>query len=63
LLCKSKNKVVAEYALRDRSTAHGHCRIQVAGVLPAELQTSLPSIEQIERELGGDDSAGKDAQP
>jgi hypothetical protein len=24
--------------------------------LPAELQTSLPSIEQIERELGGDDA-------
>ncbi len=39
LLCKSKNKVVAEYKLLES--------------LPKELQTNLPSIEQIERELGG----------
>lgn len=31
--------------------------------LPSELQTSLPSIEQIERELGGDDSAGEHEEP
>ena len=28
--------------------------------LPAELQTSLPSIEQIERELAGDDTSLED---
>jgi len=28
--------------------------------LPAELQTSLPSIEQIERELAGDDIPTED---
>ena len=39
LLCKTKNKVVAEY--------------QLVESLPAEFQTSLPSIEQIECELAG----------
>ena len=28
--------------------------------LPAELQTSLPSIEQIERELANDDASMED---
>jgi hypothetical protein len=31
--------------------------------LPAELQTSLPSIEQIERELAGDGTPPKDSAP
>jgi predicted nuclease of restriction endonuclease-like (RecB) superfamily len=37
LLCKSKNKVVAEYQLLE--------------ALPAELQTSLPSVDAIEQAL------------
>jgi predicted nuclease of restriction endonuclease-like (RecB) superfamily len=57
LLCKSKNKVVAEYALRNVNKPLGVADYQLVASLPAELQTSLPSIEQIERELGGDDSA------
>lgn len=56
LLCKSKNKVVAEYALRDNTQPIGVAEYQLVESLPAELQTSLPSIEQIERELAGDDS-------
>jgi predicted nuclease of restriction endonuclease-like (RecB) superfamily len=56
LLCKSKNKVVAEYALRNNTQPLGVAEYQLLESLPAELQTSLPSIEQIERELGGDDS-------
>jgi predicted nuclease of restriction endonuclease-like (RecB) superfamily len=35
LLCKSTNKIVAEYALGDHAQpmpAHGHCRIQVARI-------------------------------
>lgn len=57
LLCKSKNKVVAEYALRDNTQPIGVAEYQLVESLPAELQTSLPSIEQIERELAGDDSS------
>jgi predicted nuclease of restriction endonuclease-like (RecB) superfamily len=56
LLCKSKNKVVAEYALRDSSKPIGIAEYQLLEALPAELQTSLPSIEAIEQALsGGDD--------
>ena len=59
LLCKSKNKVVAEYALGDKSQPMGIAEYKLLESLPAELQTSLPSIEQIERELtdGGKRSA------
>lgn len=51
LLCKSKNKVVAEYALRDSSKPIGVAEYQLIEALPADLQTSLPSIESIERAL------------
>lgn len=52
LLCKSKNKVVAEYALGDKSQPMGIAEYKLVESLPQELQTSLPTIEQIERELG-----------
>jgi len=52
LLCKSQNRVVAEYALRDSNKPIGVAEYQLLAALPAELKTSLPSIEQIERELG-----------
>lgn len=56
LLCKSKNKGVAEYALSDKTQAMGIVLShKLLESLPAELQTSLPSIEQIERELAGND--------
>ncbi|OIO70879.1 MAG: DUF1016 domain-containing protein [Zetaproteobacteria bacterium CG_4_9_14_3_um_filter_49_83] len=58
LLCKSKNKVVAEYALSDKSQPMGIAEYKLLQSLPAELQTSLPSIEQIEQELASD--AGRD---
>jgi len=54
LLCKSKNKVVAEYALGDKSQPMGIAEYKLVESLPAELQTSLPSIEQLERELAWD---------
>jgi predicted nuclease of restriction endonuclease-like (RecB) superfamily len=54
LLCKTKNKVVAEYALRGKDQPLGVAEYQLVESLPAEFQTSLPSIEQIERELAGD---------
>ncbi|MEI7456756.1 MAG: PDDEXK nuclease domain-containing protein [Nitrosomonadales bacterium] len=60
LLCKSKNKIVAEYALGDKSQPMGIAEYKLLESLPAELQTSLPSIEQIERELAGDDSPSEE---
>ena len=60
LLCKSKNKVVAEYALRDKTQPIGVAEYQLIESLPAELQTSLPSIEQIEQALAADGLADKE---
>jgi hypothetical protein len=59
LLCKSQNRVVAEYALRDINKPIGVAEYQLINALPTELQTSLPTIEQIERELGETDKNPK----
>lgn len=59
LLCKNKNKVVAEYALEDKRQPMGIAEFKLLESLPANLQTQLPSIEDIERELQGID-AGED---
>ncbi len=61
LLCKSKNKVVAEYALHVATRPMGIAEYQLIESLPAALQTSLPSIEQIEQELAGDAGGGDNA--
>ncbi|OXR49470.1 hypothetical protein PuT2_06610 [Pusillimonas sp. T2] len=53
LLCKSKNKVVAEYALRQNTQPLGVAEYKLIESLPPELATDLPSIEQIEQELRG----------
>lgn len=55
LLCKSKDKVVAEYALGDKSQPMGIAEYKLLESLPVPLQTQLPSIEDIERELQGFD--------
>ena len=60
LLCKSKNKIVAEYALGDKSQPMGIAEYKLLESLPPELQSSLPSIEEIEAELQQDlDSSGE----
>lgn len=51
LLCKSKNKLVAEYALGANNQPLGIAEYQLQKTLPKTLEGSLPSIEQIEREL------------
>ena len=53
LLCKTKNKIVAEYALSDKTQPMGIAEFNLLESLPANLQTQLPSIEDIERELAG----------
>ncbi|WP_414121443.1 PDDEXK nuclease domain-containing protein [Corynebacterium nuruki] len=53
LLCRHRNEVVAEYALRDATQPVGIAEYELVESLPDQLQTALPSIEQIERELGG----------
>ncbi len=51
LLCKSKNQVVAEYALKNIHGPIGVAEYQLIESLPKELESSLPSIEQIEAGL------------
>ncbi|MBB1488637.1 PDDEXK nuclease domain-containing protein [Oceanospirillum sediminis] len=51
LLCHSKDKLIAEYALKGIDTPMGISEYQLTQAIPAELQDKLPSIEQIEREL------------
>jgi len=53
ILCKSKNKVVAEYALRNINQPIGVAEYQLTESLPEDLQSSLPSIEAIEEALAG----------
>lgn len=53
LLCKSKNKVVAEYALGDKNQPMGIAEYKLLEAMPEQMQSSLPSIEQLERELEG----------
>ncbi|QSB01258.1 DUF1016 family protein [Methylomonas sp. EFPC1] len=52
LLCKTQNRIVAEYALRDTNKPIGVAEYQLVESLPVELTKNLPSIEQIEQELG-----------
>lgn len=54
LLCKSKDKLVAEYALSDIHKPIGVSEYIITRSLPDEYKSSLPSIEEIEAELGGD---------
>jgi len=52
LLCKTKDEVVAEYALRNVSAPLGVSEYDLVSALPEPLATNLPTIEEIERELG-----------
>jgi len=54
LLCKDRDRVVAEYALSDIQKPIGVSEYQLTQSLPSKLKSSLPSIEQIEAELSGE---------
>jgi len=62
LLCKNRDKVVAEYSLRDMNKPIGVAEYQLVQALPKELQTDLPRIEDIESELRDADDAPGEAQ-
>ena len=55
VICKSKNRAVVEYALRESNKPIGVASYQVTRNLPEELLRELPSPGQIERMLMGDD--------
>jgi hypothetical protein len=56
LLCRSKDKIVVEYALRDLKKPIGVAgwETKIVEKLPADLKGSLPTVEEIEAELGAE---------
>ncbi|MFT6778019.1 MAG: hypothetical protein ACJAV1_001947 [Paraglaciecola sp.] len=54
LLCKSKDRLVAEYALSDINKPIGVSEYQLTQSLRDSLKPSLPSVEEIEAELLND---------
>ena len=54
LLCKEKNRLVAEYALRGVAKPMGVAEYQFMREVPELLKTDLPTIDQIEAELRPD---------
>ena len=51
LLCKKKDKITAEYALRNVSAPIGVSEYQLTKAIPENLKSDLPSIEELESEL------------
>ncbi|MBI4322553.1 MAG: DUF1016 domain-containing protein [Chloroflexi bacterium] len=62
LLCRSKNRLVAEYALRGIKKPMGvaEWETQVTKSLPEELKGNLPTVEEIEAELARDERLADD---
>ncbi|AET94665.1 hypothetical protein BYI23_D011550 (plasmid) [Burkholderia sp. YI23] len=60
LLCKEKNRLVAEYALRGVAKPMGVAEYQLLREVPESLEATLPSIDQIEAELGDGLSEGNE---
>lgn len=60
LLCKTRNKIIAEYALSDNSKPIGIAEYQLAQALPPDLEDKLPSIARIEAELASELGEGDD---
>jgi len=57
ILCKSKNRVIVEYTLRDTSKPIGVSAYQLTRLLPEKMKGSLPTIEELEAELGAIEEA------
>lgn len=52
ILCQDRSRVVAEYALRGVSKPIGVSEYELTRALPVKLRSSLPTVEEIEAQLG-----------
>ena len=52
LLCKDKNRVIAEYALRNLTRPMAVATYRVASRIPAELKGKVPTIKELEEAIG-----------
>lgn len=60
LLCKSRNKIVAKYALENVTKPIGVSEYQLTKSLPDKLQGIMPTIKEIEDELRKNDTITND---
>jgi hypothetical protein len=51
LLCKGKNEIIAEYALKGYNQPIGVADYVLSKAIPEDLQSTLPQIEELEQEL------------
>lgn len=51
MICKNKNSIIAEYALKNINQPIGVSEYQLTKLFPEEFKSSLPTIEEIENEL------------
>lgn len=51
LLCKEKNKVIAEYSLKDINKPIGISEYDLIKAIPENLKSNLPTVEEIENEI------------
>jgi predicted nuclease of restriction endonuclease-like (RecB) superfamily len=51
ILCKSRNEVIVEYALRDTAKPMGVAAYKLSSALPDQLQTELPTAAELAREF------------
>ncbi len=51
ILCRDKNNIEVEFALRDINKPMGVSEFELTEILPNDLKSSLPTIEEFEEEL------------
>ena len=51
LICKTKNDVIAQYALESTNQPIGISSYELSSLIPTEIQSQLPTIEEIEKSL------------
>ncbi len=61
LLCKSRNRLIVEYALRDTVKPIGVAEWQLTRSLPADLEADLPSVDDLEAELADPNGEASEA--
>lgn len=59
ILCQTKDRILAEYSLKDINKPIGLADYELTRALPKELSSSLPSIEDIEGELAEEVKKGE----
>lgn len=60
ILCKESNRLIIEYALRDTQKPIGVSAYRLTEALPEQLRGAMPTVEELEAELGSGGEPGLD---